>query len=306
MNLVSLAKLSLGALSLSVLTGCYSQSTVFRAVPNVMVNRPGDAGSAGPLVLIAVKPGSNKPATQPDIGSAFDRMSVTQIGIFDPHMGEYLKARNDAAEKLGELKADPQADPDRVKEAEKRAAATQKQVDDYAKEWRDLHRKLAIADNPNSGSVAPSANEQLRKEGLEPNEKQTVLMAAQRKTWWWQYSNSFRQTAVLIIDGPPKPGQYWLTADNSVLIKSSAFSAPARDRVALRGSIKILKVTDDSIIADVALHDVTESDSSELINHLYDQAYYQTPWEIRQKCVFKITRPSDPEFEKAAVHWVAE
>jgi hypothetical protein len=306
MNLLrsTFSKLSLGVASLALMTGC--QSTVYRAVSDVAISRPGDVGSSGPLVLVAGKPGAVKPAAQVDYSTAFERMSLTQIGILDPTMGGYLRSQRDAESKLVELKAATNPDPEAIKVAEAKAAAAKKQVDDYAHEWRDMQRKLSAANNPQGGSVAMSSgetNHAAATPAVAPT--QTVLMASAHQTFGF-YSSHLDQTAVLIIDGPPRPGEYWFTPDNSELIVSSAYSAPARSRVNLTGSIKILKVDGNRIVADVAIRKTTEADSAEMMERLYDPAVYWNPWILFGKHTFEVTKPSDPAFEKAQVHWVTE
>lgn len=306
MNLLRfpLAKLSLGVASVALLTGC--QSTTYRAVSDVAVSRPGDVGSSGPLVLVAGKPGEVKPAAQVDLAAVYDRMSLNQIGILDPTMGGYLRAQRDAEAKLVELKAASRADPEAVKAAEAKAAAAKKQVDDYAHEWRDMQRKLSAANNPQGGSVAAPSGEAMHRNAtpaVAPT--QTVLMASEDHSWGF-YASHLNQTMVLIIDGPPRLGEFWLTPDNSELIISSAYSAPARSRVNLSGSIKILKVDGNRIVADVAIRKTTQADSADMMERLYDPAVYWNPWLILGKHTFEVTNPSDPAFEKAQVHWVME
>jgi hypothetical protein len=308
MNLRPLAKLSLGLASVALLGGCYHQATVFRAVSDVTVTRPGDAGSSGPLVLVASKPGATKESAKPvDIGGVFDRMSLDQIGILEPHMGLLLRARHDADASLAELRSSPNPDPVRLKAAEEKSATARKQVENYSHEWREMQRKIAIANSSNAASAVTPSGEPVNKEAVVAavESSQTVLMASEKKSLG-NFSSSFARTVVLIIDGPPKPGQYWLTADNSVLITSSAWSAPARSRVNLVGSVKILEVHGNRIFADVAIRETTEGDTSEYLDHIYDPAYYQTQWLLQGKHTFEVTSTADPVFEKAAVHWVTE
>lgn len=298
------AKLSLGVFSLALMTGC--QSTTYRAVSDVTVSRPGDVGSSGPLVLVAGKPGEVKPAAQADLGGAFDRMSLNQIGILDPTMGGYLRAQRDAEAKLVELKAASNPDAEAVRVAQAKATAAKKQVDDYAHEWRDMQRKLSAANNPQGGSVAtPSGEITNRNATPAVAPTQTVLMASEVRSWGF-YSSHLNQTMVLILDGPPRLGEFWLTPDNSELIISSAYSAPARSRVNLVGSVKILKIDGNRILADVAIRKTTEADSGEMMERLYDPAVYWNPWLICGKHTFEVTSPGDPAFEKAQVHWVTE
>lgn len=306
MNLVRspFAKLSLGVISLALLTGC--QSTTYRAVSDVTVSRPGDVGSSGPLVLVAGKPGEVKPAVQVDLAGVYDRMSLNQIGILDPTMGGYLRSQRDAEAKLVELKAATTPDREAIKVAEAKAAAAKKQVDDYAHEWRDMQRKLSAANNPQGGSVGASSGEGTHRNAapvVAPT--QTVLMASEDRSWGF-YASHLHQTMVLIIDGPPRLGEFWLTADNSELIISSAYSAPARSRVNLSGSVKILKVDGNRIVADVAIRKTTQADSADMMERLYDPAVYWNPWLILGKHTFEVTSPSDPAFEKGQVHWVTE
>jgi hypothetical protein len=135
--------------------------------------------------------------------------------------------------------------------------------------------------------------------------KQTVLMAS------WQHDSAMYQhnvgrTLLIFIDGHPKPGQYWVTADNAVLLTYSAYTAPARERVNLAGSIRIDRIEGNSIIADVAVRDAAEIDSSEGLERWWDPMYRQFPFELQGKHTFAVTTPADPVFEKSAVKWVTQ
>jgi hypothetical protein len=138
-----------------------------------------------------------------------------------------------------------------------------------------------------------------------PATRQTVLMAS------WQhesalYHHDVGRTLVIFLDAQPKPGQYWLTADNAVLLTYSAYSAPARERVNLSGSIRIDRVEGNSIIADVAVRDTNEIDSSEALDRPWDPMYQQFPFVLKGQHTFAVTTPSDPVFEKSAIKWVAQ
>ncbi|HSV16091.1 MAG TPA: hypothetical protein VLI90_17655 [Tepidisphaeraceae bacterium] len=138
-----------------------------------------------------------------------------------------------------------------------------------------------------------------------PLSKQTVLMAS------WQhdsalYHHNVGRTLVIFIDGQPKPGQYWLTSENAVLLTYSAYSAPARERVNLAGSIRVDRVEGNRIVADVAVQETSEIDSSEFIDHPWDAMYTLPPFRLRGQHTFAVTTPADPIFEKSAVKWVAQ
>jgi hypothetical protein len=135
--------------------------------------------------------------------------------------------------------------------------------------------------------------------------KQTVLMAS------WQhdsalYHHNVGRTLVVFLDGQPKPGQYWLTADNAVLLTYSAYSAPERERVNLTGSIRIDRIEGSSIIADVAVRDTTEIDSNEGVERPWDPMYRQFPFVLKGQHTFAVTTPADPVFEKSAVKWITQ
>jgi hypothetical protein len=123
---------------------------------------------------------------------------------------------------------------------------------------------------------------------------------------WGDYGTSYGQTVVLIIDGAVKPGQYWLTPENSVLIRFSSMSPPARSRVGLAGSVKVLSVTGDKIVAAVAIRQTFDTDSGDFMDHYQDPTVWQTPWLIEGKHTFVVTKPGDPAFEKSQVHWVTD
>ncbi len=134
---------------------------------------------------------------------------------------------------------------------------------------------------------------------------QTVLMA----TWkhdYGTYESSVRQTLVVRLDGDLKPGQYWISPENAVLITYSAYSAPSRQRIGLAGSIKVLQVNDNKIIADVAVRDTREIDSSDFLDQPWDPQYAIFPFSLTGTHTFAITSPTDPLFEKAGVKWVAQ
>jgi hypothetical protein len=138
-----------------------------------------------------------------------------------------------------------------------------------------------------------------------PAGRQTVIMAS------WKHESSFYdqsvgRTLVIFLDGKPRPGQYWLTADNAVLLTYSAYSAPARERVNLSGSIRIEKVEGDGVVADIAVLDSTEIDSSNYLDRPWDPVNQQFPFRLRGTHKFAVTTTSDPVFEKAAVKWVTQ
>ena len=135
--------------------------------------------------------------------------------------------------------------------------------------------------------------------------RRTVLVAN------WQhesamYHHDVARTLVIFLDGQPRPGQYWLTPDNAVLLTFSAYSAPERVRVNLTGSIRIDQVHGNQIVADVAVRDTTEIDTSLFFERPFDPMYQIAPFVLYGTHTFAVTDPNDPLFAKAAVKWVAQ
>jgi len=296
-------------LGLVAVAGCYSQSYDYRAVSNIGITRPNDVGSQGPMILVAATTNLSKTAaTHPSLGSAIDRLTLNQIANMDRTMAEDLRELQEAHAHLDELKVTYPATDERVNDAEESVRIAQKRVDTYAADWRELQKKLAIAESPNYGSPAElngSPFEAASVTGSASQLKQTVLMISEHKKWG-DYGTSFGRTVVLIIDGPVKPGQYWLTPENSVLIMYSSQSAPARTRVGLAGSVKVLSVQDDKIVADVSVRQTFDTDSGDFMDHYQDPTVWQTPWLIESRHTFMVTKPGDPAFENSQVHWVTD
>lgn len=136
-----------------------------------------------------------------------------------------------------------------------------------------------------------------------PAARQTVLVAQYRQDLG-AYDTTLGKTLIVCLDGAPKPGEYWLTPDNTVLVTYSSYSAPSRERVNLVGSIKILKITGDHITADCAVRDTTEGDSSIFVDRPYDPVATQFPFMLTGVHDFTITTPSDPTFDQASLRWV--
>jgi hypothetical protein len=291
-------------LGLATLAGCYSQSTDYRAVANVGLTRPNDVGSQGPLILVTATTNPSKTAgARPNLASAIDRLTLNQIALMDRGMAEDLRELQESRAHLDELKATLPATDDRVTDATESVRIAQKRVD-----WRELQKKLAIAESPNYGNTAELNGNPLEAASITESTgqtKQTVLMISEHKKWG-DYGTSFGRTVVLIIDGTVKPGQYWLNPENSVLIMYSSQSAPARTRVGLAGSVKVLSVDDNQIVADVSVRQTFDTDSGDFMDHYQDPVVWQTPWMIQGKHTFMVSKPSDPAFENAAVRWVTD
>lgn len=139
----------------------------------------------------------------------------------------------------------------------------------------------------------------------QPAPRQTVLMAS------WKhdagtYRSSVDRTLVVTLDGDLHPGQYWLTPDNAMLITSSAYSAPMRERVHLTGSIKIEQINPRDITAQVAIRETQDVDSTGFIDRPYDPAYRQWPFVLTGQRTFAIASPNDPSLDPSAVKWAGE
>jgi hypothetical protein len=294
---------------LLAVAGCYSQSDVYRAVPNVGVTRPNDVGSQGPLVLVTVSnyPTTKGSAKRPDVSTTIDRLTLNQIAQMDRGMAEDLRELQEAHVLLDQLKAQYPPTDERVTDAEESVRIAQKRVDIYAADWRELKKKLATAESPDFGSTSdlnnPFETGAIADNG--PALKQTVLMINQKKKWG-NYDSSFGQTVVLILDGPVKPGQYWLTPSNSVLIRYSSATPPARTRVGLAGSVKVLSVEGDKIVADVSVRQTFDTDSGDFMATYYDPTVWQMPWVISGKHTFVVTKTNDPAFDQAQVRWITD
>lgn len=135
--------------------------------------------------------------------------------------------------------------------------------------------------------------------------RQTVLVAS------WQhdvgpYRTSVGRTLVLMMDGPPKPGQYWITPDNAVLVSYSGYSAPSKERVGLEGSFKIVDVKGKMVTAELSVRDTNDVDSSEFIDEPWDHLHWKPPFAISGRRTFAVTTPSDPVFEKTGVKWIVQ
>jgi len=131
---------------------------------------------------------------------------------------------------------------------------------------------------------------------------QTVLVASWQRDMGTYQSNCGR-TLVILLDGPPKPGRVWLTAENSMLINYSSYSAPSRQRIGLEGSINILSVQGDKIYTEIAARDTTDIDSSQFMDRPWDTLNRQFPFKLTGRHTFAVTTPDDPLFKTAGVKW---
>jgi hypothetical protein len=167
----------------------------------------------------------------------------------------------------------------------------------------DNEGRLVLKVEPDAATLQTPAMLQWLHDHPAAAAKRTVLMASRRHESPF-YNQTMGQTLVIFLDGAPKPGEYWLTPDNAVLITYSAYSAPERERVALVGSVTIEKTDGRQIVAKLAVKDTTEIDTSLFVDHPYDPVNQQWPYEIRGTYTFQVTQPGDPLFEKSAVKWV--
>jgi hypothetical protein len=135
--------------------------------------------------------------------------------------------------------------------------------------------------------------------------RQTVLMVSWKHDLG-TYRSSVDRTLVVTLDGPLHPGQYWLTPDNAVLVTSSAYSAPMRERVHLAGSIKIEQINARDITAEVAVRETQDVDSTGFIDRPYDPAYRQWPFALAGRRTFAIARANDASLDPSAVKWAGE
>jgi hypothetical protein len=120
------------------------------------------------------------------------------------------------------------------------------------------------------------------------------------------YRSSVGQTLVVTLDGPLKPGQYWLTPDNAVLLTYSSYSAPMRERAQLRGSINIDKVTGTGIVAHIAVIQLQDVEATGFIEHPYDPAYQLFPFQLSGERTFEFVSPNDASMDGSAVKWKTE
>jgi hypothetical protein len=132
---------------------------------------------------------------------------------------------------------------------------------------------------------------------------QTVLVASWTHNVMGTYQSDCGRTLVILLDGKPKPGRVWLTAENSMLINYSSYSAPSRQRIGLEGSIDILQVRDDEIDTEIAARDTNDIDSSQFMDRPWDTLNRQFPFKLTGKHTFAITTPKDPLFKAAGVKW---
>ena len=278
----------LGVLSVVFLGGCYHEEWTFRAIPNVNVTRPYEPGSQGPLVLVNVPDAAG--ATK-DEGTRTRKMTAQEVARLDATMSRLLSQREEATQRIARLQAAGLgASHPKIMEAQLDLEEINKDINDHMKNVHDTVPVFGGTDAPANSAVVRS---------------QTVLVLSEQKDLG-SYDKSVGRSVVLFIEGGPVAGEYWLNADNSVLISYSAYTAPARTRMGLHGSVKIIEVNADRIIADVAIRETTEADSTLWVEKPYDPVHWQIPWVITGRHSFKITTPEDPALKKASVQWGAE
>ena len=84
---------------------------------------------------------------------------------------------------------------------------------------------------------------------IDVNGHQTVLIAAMIHDDPLQTDDERGYTFVAIIDGPAAPGQYEITPDNGRFITHSAWSPPRKPYRGAEGTIKIVRVEGNAVIA---------------------------------------------------------
>ena len=286
-------RLTLPLCLLALVTGCYHETWSYRAVPNITVSRPNERGSEGPMVLVSLDDIQNVAPRPPKAAgaSAVDSLSPEQIAKFDPEMAKLLEKLKTAKETrdAAEVKNGPN-DP-ALREARSSVIQIQAHIDEYAKQFKANTRKRLVETQT---TAVPSTDD---------THRQTVLVGAVQRNWG-RYDNTVGRSFVLFIDGEPRPGTFWLNSDNSALLTYSSWSAPARTRIGLDGSIKITKVDGQRVEADVAIRQITDAETVELIDHIWDPNYWQAPWVVTGHRTFVITTKDDPTLRKAAVQWV--
>ena len=279
-------------LGLLLVGGCAHETWTYRAVSDVIVTRPYEPGSQGPLVLVTVPEKESAAPIKKAVPANMDAMTPEQIGQVDQGMTKLLDRKAAAEDHLKTLRETLSERHPKIMDTQLDIDELGKSIDDYAKQYRRQNRSAITVVGGSVSSVATEAHK-----------PQTVLVASVRRDWG-SYDRSIGRTVVLFIDGTPAPGEYWLNADNSVLITYSAYTAPARTRVGLNGSLKIISMNDKEIVADVAFRETSEADSTVLAEHPYDPAAWQIPWVVIGRRTFQITTQDDPSLKKAAVQWV--
>ncbi len=168
----------------------------------------------------------------------------------------------------------------------------------------DSQGVLVLKTRPEANSALPESVKQYLKQ-TDPNfaSRHTILVASYHHDAA-SYNTTMGRTLVIFLDGQPQVGQYWLNPDNAVLLSYSAYSAPARERVGLQGSIKIDEVNGNKIVAEVAVRDTTEIDSSNFLDRPFDPLNRAWPFRFWGKHTFAVTDPNDPTFDRSAVKFV--
>jgi hypothetical protein len=162
---------------------------------------------------------------------------------------------------------------------------------------------LELKIEPDGPAMSSADRKWIRDHEIGVPSKQTVLVASWTHNVMGTYQSECGRTLVVLLDGAPKPGRIWLTAENSMLINYSSYSAPSRQRIGLEGSIDILRVHGDEIDTEVAARDTTDIDSSQFMDRPWDTLNRQFPFKLTGRHTFAITTPDDPIFKTAGVKW---
>lgn len=133
--------------------------------------------------------------------------------------------------------------------------------------------------------------------------ERTVLLASMRSEGVG-YPSSVYRTVVVMLHGAPKPGKVWLDSENAVLLTYSNWSAPAHQSVTLAGSVDVISVTPNEVVADVAIKDSGEFNQTAWVDRWWDPVSVLPPLTLVGRHTFQVTTQNDPIFEKAAVKWV--
>ena len=250
--------------------GCISDSWSYRVVHNVRVNESNTELRNGPLTLSPADSTPAAPTTAPSLSNAM--------------LQQKMAARSKAKDNLDKLQRTMAADHPEVIQQKQLVAALDGEIAQLTQQAAARQAAAAIAAKP-----------------------KTILMVALDHSGPGRLTihpggdlvDRYSRVLVLMLDQPLPDETIWLSDDNSMMIEYSPNTPPQRSYTAVEGSVKIVSVKGDDVIADMKLK--FRSDVEDL-----DATLFRFPYKQDGRKRFVALTPGDALYKTGPVRWVAQ
>ena len=258
--------LSIAIVSFSVLNlGCIHDEWTYRVARDMRVMESDSALRAGALTLVpAGAATASTPAPAP-LSNAMLQQKMTQ--------------REKAKTDLAQLESKFGPDHSEVKQQKQLVVALEAEIGHLTQQAAARQSVSAITGKPKTVLVVS-----LNHSG--PGSVTTKFGTEMVD----RYSRMF----VMFLDQPLPNETVWATDENSMLIDYSPLTKPERVYVGVEGSVKIVSVNGDEIVADVSLK--IRSDMEEM-----DATLFRFPYSVRGRHQFTTLAAKDPILRSGAL-----